>query len=108
VKLAREDSARRDTLVLRIAQFRNGAQRRGIALSASRTPIQPILIGPSDRALHLSAQLEAAGYFVPAIRPPTVAEHTARLRITLSAAHSESDVEGLLAAMAAAGMGHPS
>jgi 8-amino-7-oxononanoate synthase len=108
VQLAREDSARRDTLALRIAQFRDGAQRRGIALSASRTPIQPILIGPSDRALHLSAQLEAAGYFVPAIRPPTVAEHTARLRITLSAAHSESDVEGLLAAMAAAGMGHPS
>jgi 8-amino-7-oxononanoate synthase len=108
VQLAREDSARRDTLALRIAQFREGAQRRGIALSASRTPIQPILIGPSDRALHLSAQLEAAGYFVPAIRPPTVAEHTARLRITLSAAHSESDVEGLLAAMAAAGMGHPS
>jgi 8-amino-7-oxononanoate synthase len=105
VQLAREDDSRRETLALRIAQFREGAQRRGIALTASRTPIQPILIGPSDAALRLSAQLEAAGYFVPAIRPPTVPEDTARLRITLSAAHSEADVDGLLAAMSAAGLG---
>ena len=105
VRLARADNERRATLALRITQFRHGAERMGIGLSGSRTPIQPVVIGRSDEAMRLSAQLEAAGFFVPAIRPPTVAEHSARLRITLSAAHSEANVESLLAALGAAGLG---
>ena len=54
----------------------------------SQTPIQPLLVGGNDEALALSARLAAAGLLVPAIRPPTVPQGTARLRISLSADHS--------------------
>ena len=72
------------------------ARRFGV----SRTPIQPVLIGDSTRALAVSARLEDAGFFVPAIRPPTVPVGQARLRVALSALHAESDVERLLDALA--------
>jgi 8-amino-7-oxononanoate synthase len=100
--LARDEVWRREKLARLIRQFRDGAARRGISLAVSRTPIQPVLIGQSDEATRLSAQLEAAGFFVPAIRPPTVAENAARLRVTLSAVHEEADVDALLAALGAA------
>jgi 8-amino-7-oxononanoate synthase len=100
IRLAREESWRRDKLVRLIGLFREGADARGITLAASRTPIQPVLIGRSDEALRISMRLEAAGFFVPSIRPPTVPEHSARLRITLSAAHEESQIEQLLDALA--------
>ena len=103
LRLARDESWRRERLAQRIALFRHGASQRGIALAESRTPIQPVLIGASERALAISAHLEAAGFFVPAIRPPTVPENTARLRVTLSAVHEEADVERLLEALAVNG-----
>ena len=103
LRLARDEVWRREKLTRLIAQFRDGAAQRGIALGASRTPIQPVLVGESSRAVKLSAHLEAAGFFVPAIRPPTVSENSARLRVTLSAAHEEADVDALLAALGAAG-----
>ena len=67
---------------------------------ASPTPIQPILVGDSERALKLSALLKARGLLVGAIRPPTVPAGSARLRVTLSAAHSEAQLERLLTALA--------
>jgi 8-amino-7-oxononanoate synthase len=67
----------------------------------SPTPIQPILIGESDRAMQLSEALLARGLLVPAIRPPTVPKGTARLRVTLSAAHTESQLDRLLETLAA-------
>ncbi|ANB19638.1 8-amino-7-oxononanoate synthase [Dokdonella koreensis] len=100
VRLAREESWRRQHLAALIAQFRLGAAQRGLALAASRTPIQPVLVGASDAALAAAQALEAAGFFVPAIRPPTVPAGSARLRVTLSAAHRQSDVERLLDALA--------
>jgi len=102
VDVARFEGWRRDRLAQLIAHFRAGAAMRGLSLSASRTPIQPIVIGTSEAALAASAKLEEAGFYVPAIRPPTVAEGKARLRIALTALHSESDVERLLAALATA------
>ncbi len=66
----------------------------------SPTPIQPVLIGDSARALRLSALLRERGILVGAIRPPTVPAGSARLRITLSAAHSEAQLERLLQALA--------
>ena len=90
---------RRDRLTHLIAHFRHGAARRGIALSASRTPIQPVPVGDSAAALAVAAKLEEAGFFVPAIRPPTVPRGQARLRVALSALHSEADVERLLDAL---------
>jgi 8-amino-7-oxononanoate synthase len=99
IDIARFEGWRRDRLAHAIAHFRDGAAARDIALLASRTPIQPVLVGDSAGALALSVRLEDAGFFVPAIRPPTVPVGGARLRIALSALHSESDVERLLDAL---------
>lgn len=95
----REDRWRREKLATLIGRFRDGARARGIELLPSDTPIQPLVVGANDAAVARSRVLEAAGYRVAAIRPPTVPEHTARLRITLSAAHDEQQVEGLLEAL---------
>ena len=100
VDLARTQSWRRDKLQGLIAQFRTGATARGMALLDSRTPIQPVLIGTSERAVRISQQMENAGFYIPAIRPPTVPAGKARLRITLSALHTEADIEYLLDALA--------
>lgn len=67
---------------------------------ASPTPIQPVLVGSSARALRLSALLRERGILVGAIRPPTVPAGSARLRITLTASHSDAQLERLLEALA--------
>jgi len=85
-----------DTLIQR---FRAGAAGLGLELMPSRTPIQPLLIGDAGRALRLSEDLFEDGLLVTAIRPPTVPEGTARLRVTLSAAHAEAHVDRLLSAL---------
>lgn len=102
IDIARFEGWRRDRLKRAIAHFRDGAAARSIPLLTSRAPIQPVLIGDSAHALAVSAQLEDAGFFVPAIRPPTVPNGQARLRVALSALHAESDVEQLLDALDAA------
>ena len=102
IDIARFETWRRDKLRTLIAHFRDGAQRRGIALLASATPIQPVSIGDAAQATAVSRALEDSGFYAPAIRPPTVAEGAARLRITLTAVHAESDVEALLDAIAVA------
>lgn len=75
----------------------------GWQLTDSATAIQPLIVGDNAAALALAAALDAQGFWVPAIRPPTVPVGTARLRITLSATHSEADVLALVAALAQAG-----
>ena len=67
---------------------------------ASESAIQPLLIGPSHRAVEVSEHLLTQGFLVSAIRPPTVPANTSRLRITLSASHSEAQVDQLLQALA--------
>lgn len=94
------DEARRSHLEGLIRKFRAGAQALGYELMPSRTPIQPIMIGDNWTALALSQSLEAQGVLVTAIRPPTVPEGEARLRVTFSAGHSETDVDLLLQALA--------
>lgn len=100
LELLRAESWRRDHLNALIARFRAGAQAIGLSLMDSPTPIQPILIGGSAQAMALSAELRQRGLLVGAIRPPTVPAGTARLRVTLSASHSEAQVDRLLAALA--------
>ncbi len=100
IDIARFEGWRRDRLALLVAHFRDGAAARGIPLLSSRTPIQPVLVGDAMAALACSQRLEAAGLYVPAIRPPTVPQGQARLRVVLSALHAESDVEKLLDALA--------
>jgi 8-amino-7-oxononanoate synthase len=75
---------------------------RGWHLAESQTPIQPLIVGGSAEALAVAAGLESRGLWVPAIRPPTVPSGSARLRITLSAAHRHDDVKRLLSGLAAA------
>ena len=99
VKLARRDQWRRDRLLASIARFREGAAERGFELMPSDTPIQPLLCGEDARALAFAQALEAQGVWVAAIRPPTVPEGQARLRITFSALHTDAEVDGLLDAL---------
>ena len=100
LELLRTENWRREHLNKLIARFREGAAAIGLTLMDSATPIQPILIGDSARALRLSALLRARGLLITAIRPPTVPAGSARLRVTLSAAHSEAQLELLLQALA--------
>lgn len=101
VRLARRESWRRQHLAALVARFRSGAGELGLPVMASQTPIQPLLVGASERALAVSAALERAGMLVVAIRPPTVPAGRARLRITFTAAHGPDDVDRLLCALAA-------
>ena len=82
-----------------IVQLRNGLSDLPWPLMPSETAIQPLLIGDNRQALALSEALRARGIWVAAIRPPTVPQGTARLRITLSAAHSAADAERLIGAL---------
>ena len=82
-----------------VAQLRKGLSELPWQLMPSDTAIQPLLIGDNKLALRLSEGLREQGIWVAAIRPPTVPEGTARLRITLSAAHSEADVDKLIGAL---------
>ncbi|MDH1629041.1 8-amino-7-oxononanoate synthase [Pseudomonas mosselii] len=98
--LLRREHWRREHLAALIQQFRTGAEQIGLTLMDSHTAIQPILIGDAGRALALSRLLRERGLLVTAIRPPTVPAGSARLRVTLSAAHSEAQVQLLLNALA--------
>jgi len=102
VKLARAEHWRRSKLDELVGRFRDRAQRAGLELMDSQTPIQPVICGDDDTALAMAAGLEQAGYWVAAIRPPTVPEGRARLRVTLSALHGVADVDGLVEAMSKA------
>src|SRR5207245_9611355 len=82
----------------RIKRFRAGvAELPGLMPSASA--IQPIVVGDEARALESSRLLMEAGLWVPAIRPPTVPAGSARLRVSLTAGHTDADVDALVAAL---------
>jgi len=98
--LARSETWRREKLASLIHRFRRGAAELGLPLMPSRTAIQPLLLGDAQRTLDAAKALESQGLLVVAIRPPTVPQGQARLRITLSAAHEEPHVDRLLEALA--------
>ena len=100
LRILQAEPQRRAHLRELIQRFRHGAAQLGLPLSGSGTAIQPLVIGDEPRTLALSAALFEAGYWVAAIRPPTVPTGTARLRITFSAAHTPAQVDGLLVALA--------
>jgi len=97
LRLSQREPWRRQHLLRLVARFRTGATALGLPLTRSDTPIQPLIVGDSARALALSEALMAHGFWVSAIRPPTVPPGSARLRVTLSAAHSDAQVDTLLA-----------
>ncbi|WP_426114019.1 8-amino-7-oxononanoate synthase [Massilia sp. PWRC2] len=94
-----EGASRRAHLDGLIARFRCAVQVAPWTLGASASAIQPLIIGDNAAALRAAAALYQRGLWVPAIRPPTVAAGTARLRVTLSAAHTVDDVAQLVAAL---------
>ncbi|WKL18172.1 8-amino-7-oxononanoate synthase [Comamonas testosteroni] len=103
LQLIEQESVLREQLQARIAQLRAGLQPllqgKGWRLVPSHTAVQALVVGGNDAALGLMEGLRRHGLWVPAIRPPTVPVGTARLRIALSALHTEADVNQLLAAL---------
>ncbi|MGR7920618.1 8-amino-7-oxononanoate synthase [Zobellella denitrificans] len=99
VRLVRGADDRRMHLNQLVQQFRAGVQSLPFELLPSATAIQPLVIGDEARTLALAARLKERGIWVGAIRPPTVPVGGARLRITLSAAHTKEDVHTLVAAL---------
>src|SRR5690606_16806515 len=100
LRIARVEDWRRTHLHALIARFRAGAAARGLALAASTSPIQPVPVPGARACVAASAALMQRGFWVAAIRHPTVPAGTERLRVTLSAAHAETQVDALLDALA--------
>ena len=99
LKLVKNADAQRSHLQNLIALFKKSAQELGLVLWPSDTAIQPIMIGDSEKAMNISKLLLEQGILLTAIREPTVPKNTARLRVTLSASHSEHDVLKLIEAL---------
>ncbi len=99
LQILHKDDWRREHLQALINRFRSGCEQLGLKLMPSSTPIQPIVVGDTARALQMSRQLEEQGILVTAIRPPTVPKGSSRLRVTLTAAHTEAHVDQLLLAL---------
>jgi len=99
LEIIRHGDALRTSLMARIAQLRDGVAGLPWALLPSLTAIQPLIVGDNEAALALSGALWERGLWVPAIRPPTVPKGTARLRISISAAHTEADIAQLIGAL---------
>ena len=97
LRISQSESWRREKACALSRRFQQGLRERGInAGSESSTTIVPVVVGDAARALAISAKLEQAGFLVTAIRPPTVPPGTARLRVTMSAAHEEAQVDALV------------
>jgi len=90
---------RRELLARLIARLKRDVAGLRWRLAPSDTAIQPLIIGANEEAVRVSEQLAQRGLLVPAIRPPTVPPGSARLRISLSAAHREQDVAQLVSAL---------
>lgn len=99
LRLIEQDEWRRKALARNIAQLKAALQSSPWQLLPSSTPIQPLLIGDNDESVRISQGLRERGILVPAIRPPTVPQGTARLRISLSAAHQPHDILRLTQAL---------
>ena len=100
LRTLQQQAWRRERVLAAVARFRTAATARGIALMESCTPIQPVPVPGAARCAAASDALRARGYWVAAIRSPTVPAGTERLRVTLTAAHRDEDIDGLADALA--------
>ncbi|HET8708242.1 MAG TPA: 8-amino-7-oxononanoate synthase [Pseudomonadales bacterium] len=99
LEIIQQEPWRREHVLNLVQRFRKGAAALGLNLMDSYTPIQPVLIGAAEDAVRWSNALAQQNILISAIRPPTVAAGTSRLRITFSAQHSEADVDRLLSVL---------
>ncbi|WP_418903716.1 8-amino-7-oxononanoate synthase [Pokkaliibacter plantistimulans] len=99
LRIVQQEPERRLHLQHLIRRFRHEAEVMGLTLMSSQTAIQPVLVGSAARAMALSASLLQQGIWVTAIRPPTVPAGMSRLRITLTAAHTDQQLDRLLYAL---------
>lgn len=102
LNVLQEEPELRANLARNGARLRVGLRSQGVTVPPGSTPIIPVLLGEPDRAVRAAAHLQASGLRIPAIRPPTVAEGTARLRVTVTAAHTSEQIERAIAAIAEA------
>lgn len=99
LELIKTENALRIQLNKNIQRFKEEAKAIGLNIMPSDSPIQPIIIGEAELAIQWSKELASLGFWVSAIRPPTVPKNTARLRITLTAAHTPDQIDNLLEAL---------
>lgn len=97
--LAVEADSARETLRQHAVRLREGLRAGGVMVPLGSTPIVPLLLGSPERAMAASGRLRERGFFIQAIRPPTVPDGTSRLRVVVSAAHSAPEVDALVAAL---------
>ncbi|MBN1943629.1 MAG: 8-amino-7-oxononanoate synthase [Phycisphaerae bacterium] len=96
LKIVQTQPRRREKLLALARRLREGLQNMGLDTRDSASQIVPVVLGDARRAVEVSRRLLAAGYLIPAVRPPTVPPATSRLRISLCCEHTESDVDSLL------------
>jgi 8-amino-7-oxononanoate synthase len=107
LEIAQREPWRRERVLALTARFRKAAREAGVVLLDSNTPIQPVVLGSSEAALRAQQDLLDAGFRVVAIRAPTVPRGSERLRVTLSAAHSEQQVDALVERLSQLHVGEP-
>ena len=99
LNLLQKENWRREYLNKLIKRFKKGAEQLNLSLLSSDTPIQPLIIGDAKHAQNIALQLKQNGILVGMVRPPTVPINTSRLRISLTANHTEKDIDYLLDAL---------
>jgi 8-amino-7-oxononanoate synthase len=100
LRIAQRESWRRERVLALAHRFRRAALALGVPLGNSSTPIQPVMLGSAAAAIQAQQKLMDAGFWVVAIRPPTVPRGSARLRVALSAAHTDEQVDALAETLA--------
>jgi len=101
LRIVEREPGRRERVMMLVGRVKGELMGMGFDCGDSNSPIIPVVLGEADVAVRAAAFLRERGIWVPAIRPPTVAPGSARLRISLMATHSDGDVERLVGAMRA-------
>lgn len=104
IEIFQSEPERREKLNSNIEYFRQAIDKLHLNTLDSKTPIQPILLGDSETALQATKLLQQWGLWITAIRPPTVPAGTARIRITISSEHRQSDLDQLIEALSSDAM----
>ena len=103
IQVIEQEPDRRARLWQNRERLAQGLTRLGFRLAASESPILPIIVGDPDRAMNLAQALIDQGVYAPAIRPPTVPPATSRIRLTITADHTDEQIDQALAGLERAG-----